>query len=209
MTTQRLPRGRHNLSREDVAGLQRARILAALAEVLTERGYVNTPVAAVIERAGVSRETFYEQFASKQDCFIAALEETVTELATTLASAVATADGTPIDRFDRMLAVYLDALVASPDRARLFLIETYAVGEDAMRRRLQLQAQFVDGLVAIFGRTSARDRAVCEALVGAAVSLVTARFVSGDAAGVRGVRRQLVDLAAAWLANDAVTWPAG
>src|SRR5206468_3086085 len=74
---ERLPRGRHKLSREDVVGRQRERMLAALADVLTERGYANTPVAAVIERAGVSRETFYQQFASKQDCFIAAFEAVV------------------------------------------------------------------------------------------------------------------------------------
>jgi TetR/AcrR family transcriptional regulator len=192
----KLPRGRHGLSRADVAGQQRIRILTALAEVLAERGYVSTPVAAIIERAGVSRETFYEQFASKADCFIAALEETVGDLAVILRD-VTSAPGSPIERYDRMLQVYLDALIARPDTARLFLIETYAAGEDAMRRRLELQQQFVDGLVRIFGRRSARDRAACEALVGATVALVTARFVAGDIAGVRTVRKPLVDLAAA------------
>jgi AcrR family transcriptional regulator len=192
----RLPRGRHGLSRADVAAQQRTRIMDALAAVLTERGYVNTPVAAIIERAGVSRETFYEQFASKQDCFVAALEATVADLAGTLNGAVA-APGTPIERYERMLRVYLDALVARPDTARLFLIETYAAGDEAMQRRLELQQQFVDGLLAIFGRRSARDRAACDALVGATVALVTARFVAGDIAGVRAVRRPLVDLATA------------
>jgi AcrR family transcriptional regulator len=201
MTEQRLPRGRHNLSREDVAGRQRDRMLSAFAEVLTERGYVNTPVAAVIERAGVSRETFYQQFSSKQDCFIAALEDTVSELAGTLANTLAAPGGTPIERFDRMLTVYLDALAERPATARLFLIETYAVGEEAMRRRVQLQEQFVEGLVAIFGRSSARDRAACEALVGATVAMVTARFVTGDVAGLRDVRGPVVDLAKAWLAE--------
>lgn len=197
--TERLPRGRHGMSRADVAAQQRTRILDAFAAVLTERGYVNTPVAAIIERAGVSRETFYEQFASKQDCFVAALEETVTGLADTLGTAIA-APGTPIERYERMLRVYLDALVARPDTARLFLIETYAAGDEAMQRRLELQQQFVDGLMAVFGRRSARDRAACEALVGATVALVTARFVAGDVAGVRAVRRPLVDLAGSWLA---------
>jgi TetR/AcrR family transcriptional regulator len=197
--TARLPRGRHGLAREEVAGRQRARILAALAEVLTERGFVDTPVAAVIERAGVSRETFYQQFTSKQDCFVAALEETVGELAARLSSALATSAGDPLEAFDRMLSAYLDALAERPATARLFLIETYAAGPAAMRRRLELQSQFVDGMMAVFGRTSARDRAVGEALVGAAIALVTARFVTGDLAGVRDVRRPVLDLAAAWL----------
>ncbi len=200
--TARLPRGRHGLAREEVAGRQRARILSALAEVLTERGYVDTPVAAVIERAGVSRETFYQQFSSKQDCFITALEETVGSLAATLVGAVTASGGAPLERFDRMLSVYLDALARQPATARLFLIETYAAGPVAMRRRLELQGQFVDGLVTVFGRSSARDRAACEALVGAAVALVTARFVTGDVAAVRDVRRPVLDLAAAWLEAD-------
>jgi AcrR family transcriptional regulator len=187
------------MSRADVAGQQRARILAALAEVLSERGYANTPVAAIIERAGVSRETFYEQFASKQHCFIAALEDTVEDLGALLTAPLGK-PGTPMERFDRMLRSYLEAITAQPDTARLFLIETYAAGEDAMRRRLELQAEFVDGLLAIFDRRSARDRAACEALIGATVALVTARFVAGDVAGVRGVRRPLLDLASAWLA---------
>jgi AcrR family transcriptional regulator len=199
MSAPRLPRGRHNLSREDVADRQRARMLSAFADVLTERGYVNTPVAAVLERASVSRETFYQQFSSKQDCFIAALEEAVSELAATLQRGLAGPGGAPLERFDRMLAVYLDALAANPAKARLFLIETYAAGEDAMRRRLQLQAQFVDALLAIFGRRSARDREVCEALVGATVAMVTARFVTGDVSKVRGIRRPVVELATAWL----------
>jgi AcrR family transcriptional regulator len=198
MTT-RLPRGRHGLSRADVAEQQRARIISALAKVLTERGYVNTPVAAIIERAGVSRETFYEQFASKQECFVAALENTVQDLGAMLSTAL-DPPGTPIERFDRMLRVYLDALAARPDTARLFLIETYAAGDEAMRRRLELQSEFVDGLLTIFDRSSARDRAACEALVGATVAMVTARFVAGDVAGVRSVRRPVIDLAAAWLA---------
>lgn len=196
---ERLPRGRHRLSRDDVIGSQRARILTAFAEVLTERGYVNTPVAAVLARAGVSRETFYQQFASKEDCFVAALEDTVGELAARITSALASGHGTALEQFDRTLAVYLGALAADPARARLFLIETYAVGPEPMRRRLELQAQFVDGLVAIFGTTTPEQRLVCEAFVGAAVAMVTAKFVSGDVAGLDAVRTTLVDLARAWL----------
>jgi AcrR family transcriptional regulator len=192
---QRLPRGRHNLPRADVAAQQRARILAALAEVLAERGYADTPVAAIIERAGVSRETFYQQFASKQACFVAALEQTVGGLADSLRRVPAT--GTALERFDRMLRSYLDALAAHPQRAWLFLVETYAAGPEAMRRRLALQDQFVAGIAALFRVRSKADRQTCEALVGAVVALVTARFVAGDVAGLAEVRRPVVALAAA------------
>jgi AcrR family transcriptional regulator len=193
---ERLPRGRHKLSREDVVGQQRARMLTALTEVLTERGYVNTPVAAVIERAGVSRETFYQQFASKEACFIAAFEDAVGDVATALFTELGAADGTPLERFDRGLKVYLATLAAEPAKARLFLVETYAAGPEAMQRRLELQAQFVDGIAALFGARTKARRGVCEALVGAVVALVTARFVADDVAGLAAIRAPIVELAA-------------
>jgi AcrR family transcriptional regulator len=204
---ERLPRGRHKLSRADVAGQQRERMLTALADVLTERGYANTPVAAVIERAGVSRETFYQQFASKQDCFIAAFEDAVSAVATALftelGSTAPTEPGptraTPLERFDRGLRVYLATLAAEPAKTRLFLVETYAAGPDAIARRAEVQAQFVDGIAALFGARSKAKRAVCEALVGAIVALVTARIVADDVAGLAAIRAPIVELAGATL----------
>ena len=69
-----LPRGRHRLPREEVVSSQRTRMLRGMAEAMMEKGYVNTTVADVIGRAGVSRETFYQQFSSKADCFMSAFD---------------------------------------------------------------------------------------------------------------------------------------
>jgi AcrR family transcriptional regulator len=194
VTATRLPRGRHDLSRDQVVASQRARMLAAMAEAMTELGYVNTPVAEIIKRAGVSRETFYQQFASKQDCFAAALEATIERLASTLATALGTS-GSPIERFDRALGAYLDALVRDPATARLFLIESYAAGPEVMRRRLLLQQTFVEGIARIFRANSARRRFACDTLVGAIISLVTAHFVEDEVAGLPDLRKPLVGLA--------------
>jgi AcrR family transcriptional regulator len=189
----RLPRGRHELSRAQVAASQRGRMLRAVADAMTELGYVNTSVAEIIKRAGVSRETFYEQFASKQECFAAALEATMDNLGAVMTTSLGS-HGTPLARFDRALAAYLDALAADPATARLFLIETYAAGPEVMRRRLELQQLFVDGIAGVFGATAA-DRFVCEALVAAVVGMVTGRMVHDDVAGLRELRAPLVELA--------------
>src|SRR5205807_62034 len=69
-----LPRGRHGMSREHIARVQRERLFRAMAEAMAEQGYVNTSVADVLRRAGIGRETFYQLFSSKEDCFIAAYE---------------------------------------------------------------------------------------------------------------------------------------
>ena len=63
--TGRLPRGRHSLSREEVARSQRDRLVRAMADVMAEKGYARTSVADIVRGAGVSRESFYERFGSK------------------------------------------------------------------------------------------------------------------------------------------------
>ncbi|WP_028921663.1 TetR/AcrR family transcriptional regulator [Pseudonocardia acaciae] len=201
MTTTSLPRGRHKLSREEVAAAQRSRILRGMADAMTDNGYAGTVVADIIKRAGVSRETFYQQFASKQDCFVAALEAAIERLAAALAPA-RPGGGTPVQQLDRIVGAYLDALAAEPATARLFLIETYAAGPEAMRRRLALQRRFIDGLAEIVGARTERERFACEALVATLVSLVTARFVEDDPAGLPGLREPIVTLAAQLLARD-------
>src|SRR3982074_1407356 len=117
---QQLPRGRHGLTREHVTQLQRSRMLRAMAEAMAERGYVETSVADVLKRAGTSRETFYQQFSSKQDCFISAYELAASAVLAELEREAA-APGTPLERFDRAIHAYLAALSAEPAFARLFM----------------------------------------------------------------------------------------
>ena len=188
-----LPRGRHNLPRETVVATQRERILRAATDVMSEQGYASTSVADILRRAGVSRETFYEQFDSKQDCFVAALEAAIVSLQSAMQTS-SPATGTPLDRFGTVLGTYLDAIAADPARARLFLVEVYAVDEAAIRRRVALQQGFVDRLVADLGVRSQADRFACTALVAAISSLVTARVVENDADGVRALRTPLLAL---------------
>ena len=156
-------------------------------------GYVATSVAQIITRAGVSRETFYQQFESKQDCFIAALEGVIASLADTLDAGLAVR-GSPLDRFDEALTRYLAALASDPARARVFLVEIYAAGDDVLSRRLHLQRQFVDGLLALFGGRSERARFRCEALVNATIGAVTARIINDDSGSIPTLRRPLREL---------------
>jgi AcrR family transcriptional regulator len=197
VSAKQLPRGRHKLSREEVVAAQRSRMITATAEAMAELGYVNTPVAEIIKRAGVSRETFYQQFSSKQDCFLAALEETLGGLSALFTSLPA--DGTPIERFDRLIGTYLNVLAHAPQFARLFLIEVYAAGPEVSQRRAELQQPFVDGLVELFGASSERGRFAVQALVAAIVSLVTSCLASGEASRLPGLREPLVGLVRAGL----------
>jgi AcrR family transcriptional regulator len=67
----RLPHGPHRLERDEVILHQRARIHGAMVEAVAHNGYEGTSVKQVIGLAGVSRRSFYEQFANKEACFLA------------------------------------------------------------------------------------------------------------------------------------------
>ena len=48
----------------------RRRLLDGLAESIVAIGYRNTTVADIVRLARTSRRTFYEHFASKEECFV-------------------------------------------------------------------------------------------------------------------------------------------
>lgn len=73
--TSALPRGPHKLPRSEILASQRLRIVDAILREVGERGYGATTVGHVVGRAQVSRNAFYELFADKQDCFLAAADE--------------------------------------------------------------------------------------------------------------------------------------
>lgn len=194
---ERLPRGRHGLSREEVAGAQRERIIHGMAAAMAEEGYVGTSVTSILKRAGVSRQTFYEQFASKEACFTATYAwaaETIMRETARAAEDGGAGGAPPADRdvaIDRMLAFYLRGLSSAPAFARVLLIETYAAGPSALENRVALQRRFAETLGALLGASSDADRFACEAMVGAISQLVTARLATDDVDGLLALQEPL------------------
>jgi AcrR family transcriptional regulator len=199
LTPARLPPGRHRLSRIEVAESQRHRLMLAMTNEVAERGYVATSVAGVTTRAGVSRESFYQQFGSKLDCFLACFDAAADRLFGPLRDRRSGGDGhqvPPLARFDDLLGSYLQRLAAEPACAKVFLVEVYAAGPEAVRRRAARQATVAAGLAGVLGLAGEADRFACRALVAAVSALVTLPLVAGDVAGVLALRAPLVELAA-------------
>jgi AcrR family transcriptional regulator len=188
-----LPRGKHRLTREEVATSQRLRMLDALANAMAEKGYAQTTVADVLERAGVSRATFYEHFRGKEDAFVAAYETAVEILISGVARTLEDTGDDPLERFDRALAGYLDTLAAEPAIARTALVEVYAAGAKSLRKRYELQGRFVDLVAGIFRARSKRDRFACEMLVAAVSALVTAKVAAGETAKLQELHRPVME----------------
>jgi AcrR family transcriptional regulator len=62
-------------SQADRKSTQRQRLVAGMVEAARRHGYAGANVSQVISHAGVSRPTFYEYFADKDDCFLATHRE--------------------------------------------------------------------------------------------------------------------------------------
>lgn len=203
---ERLPAGRHNLTRDQVAADQRRRIFEALAVVMADKGYAETTISDIVRHAKVSRPTFYENFESKQDCFMAGYANLQKRILSTILGE--RLSGTPMQRFDAMLVKYLDAIVSNPDTSRLYLVEVYAVGPEAMRRRLRMQQEFVDRVSATFKARTKTDVFACQALVATISTLVTQALIEDDVAAVLRLRKPIVRLAER-LAPGSMRMPAG
>lgn len=186
---EKLPSGRQaraTLSRADVVAHQRRRILWAMVNEVAARGYPAVSVAHVIARAGVSRATFYEQFADKESCFLTAFDAAIGVLLTG-------ADDRP--SVEELLAAYLDRLAANPELAKVFLVDIHALGPAGVLRRAASQQRFADVLAKVVRARSKADRFACEAFVAATGALVTTRVAAGEASALRNLHAPLVALA--------------
>ena len=143
MVAGRLPRGPHRLAREQVLASQRGRMLDAIAQAVAAKGYAATTVADVVGGAGVSRKTFYEHFADKEECFLAAWDTGVDILFQAIAASQQNV-AEPIDRMRRGVRAYLQTLADEPAFARTFLIEVVAAGPRAEARRAEVHSRFAD-----------------------------------------------------------------
>jgi AcrR family transcriptional regulator len=142
LSPERLPRGRHGLSREAVISSQRARLETAVVEVCAEKGYEAATVGDVLEAAGVGRESFYELFADKRDCMLAAHAHLVDELEERVRAAYLGSAPWP-RRVRAAVATALDFFAERPPVARFMLVELFAVGPPARERFQQGFNRFV------------------------------------------------------------------
>jgi AcrR family transcriptional regulator len=194
-----LPHGPHGLSRAEVAESQRMRLMAAFTELLAERGYAAITVGELARRAAVSRAAFYEHFADKEACLLAAYDRFATALVA--AMAVQARDAGWEDFIEGTLTGYLGALEGDPIAARAFIVEMDGAGPTARRRRRDA----IHGFAALLAERHAAIRAR-EPSLGA----LPERVYLGLALGVRELVREALESepapALTRLAPDIVVW---
>jgi AcrR family transcriptional regulator len=137
----KLPRGRHGLPRELVEQSQRERLLAAVIRVTAAKGYQASSVADILNKAGVGRETFYQHFKNKENCFMAANDALRADLETRVTAAYAQPGDWP-KRVRRGLAETLQWFADNAQVAQMMVIETGTIGTAAGPRFRQTFRRF-------------------------------------------------------------------
>jgi AcrR family transcriptional regulator/DNA-binding MarR family transcriptional regulator len=180
--TPRRRSGSTRLSRGRVTEIQRSRMLAAALSAVEEVGYSRMTVAQVISRAKVSRKTFYDVFADREDCFLAALEQAVAQAGRHVKDAydqeTAWREGVRAGLGE--LLVFFDE---EPALARLVLVEALGAGPRVLERR----AEILDELAKIvdqgrFATSAGREppEVVAEGVVGAVFAVLHTRALGED-----------------------------
>ncbi len=131
---------------------------------MAERGYAAATVADIVDRASVSRSTFYEQFPDKEACFIAAfdfgVEFVLGQMQQAWEALESGDDWRAHVRSD--LSTYLAVLASEPAFARALTVEVLAAGPMALARRAEILTLFSERTRRIHERARRLDPSLPE-----------------------------------------------
>jgi AcrR family transcriptional regulator len=122
------------------------RVLRALAAVVAEKGYPDTTVAEIVERAATSQRTFYEHFKNKEDAIVAALDSGSAHMLAAALPAFRRAPDWPHAVHDTQEAMFCFG-AEEPEYARMGGVEMYAAGKRALDQR-EVVTEGMEGLLA-------------------------------------------------------------
>jgi AcrR family transcriptional regulator len=180
----KFPSGVRKLPSELVRAVQRERLIVAMLKAAAELGYRSTNVQDVIERAGVSRPTFYEHFANKEDCFLAAFDTSAQRLRDKVDAAAAGGGDRWRDRVRLGLEAVIAFAQAEPDTARTLIVEARAASADAVLRRVELLDYFALSLDTQARRllpgTARYTEITAAGVVGGVEALLYSRLCKGE-----------------------------
>lgn len=180
--TPRLRPGPNGLPRGQVTEIQRSRMLAAAVDAVEDVGYARMTVAQVIGRARVSRKTFYDVFADREDCFLAAFEQALDQ-ASTAARDAFEQESAWREGVRAALARLLMMMDEEPGLAQLCVVEALAAGERVLERRaevLDALAQVIDQGRSLTSTTREPPEVTAEGVIGGVFAVVHGRLLDDD-----------------------------
>ena len=94
----------------------------------------------------MSKATFYEHFANKEECMVALFDRSAEVIAAAMAEAARGAGDDAAQRMRAGTRAFLTALSEHPDYGQTLLVEIIGAGPDAAQRRDQIMQAFADVL---------------------------------------------------------------
>ena len=189
------PSGIRSLPSDLVSAVQRERLLAAMLRATAQIGYRELSVQDVLDRAGVSRPTFYEHFENKEDCFLAAFDTAATRLRQRLETAGEEGE-TWRERLRPALEELLRFVADEPDAAMTLIVDARAACPPALLRRDELLGHFascLDTQVRAESPGAARPSAIAAAgIVGGIEALLYSRLNRGETEGIESLLPSLM-----------------
>lgn len=188
--TTRQPEG---LSSAPLLGLvsspKREKILHGMLEAVGSEGYDSTSVRTVLGRTGLYRQAFYDEFADKDECYLAAFADGVGRLEAAVARAGASREDWR-GRLRAGLGGLLDALEAEPDIGRALFVEVHAAGPEALARRAEAMkraADFIDLAREEADLSESPPQIAPEGIVAGIHAVVHSRLSTGATDGFRAL----------------------
>jgi AcrR family transcriptional regulator len=135
-------RGRHAPPPEVRLLLQRQRLLRAAAAEFADVGYAGASAESISRRAGMSKATFYEHFANKEDCIVALFDRAAEVIGSAMVDAARSAGSDARQRLRAAIRAFLSAFAEHPEFAQTLLVEIIGAGPDAARRRDEILQGF-------------------------------------------------------------------
>lgn len=142
----KFPSGVRQLPPDLIRAIQRERLIVAMLNAAAELGYLQTNVQDVIDRAGISRPTFYEHFSNKEDCFLAAFDTSAERLRKLVEAAARKGGDVWRERIRFSLEALLSFASRDPDTARTMVVEARAASAAAVKRRVELMDELARAL---------------------------------------------------------------
>jgi AcrR family transcriptional regulator len=139
------------MAAQEVASHQRARIHAAMIEIVGDEGYEAITVRKVSQLAGVSTRAFYQHFEGKEECFLRTYELVVQRAANRIVAAQS-GERDSRERLRLAFAAFAREIESKPRAARLALIEAFAAGPAALERMRCTDTIFEAMIAESFGR---------------------------------------------------------
>jgi AcrR family transcriptional regulator len=140
-----------------VARNQRERLYGATVAAIAQHGYEATRVADILQLAGVSRSAFYRYFDNKLECFLATLDALAEITRRHVIDSYRDAGPSWDERLRAVFEGVVEMVLAQPPAARVWLVEIYAAGPEAIDRVERMADQLEALATRAIGETPERS----------------------------------------------------